>query len=277
MKPDMPEIGELEGINSGEVKRFCRAGITTVERFLEHLDPDFIYGIMHVSIKTSVKPSRLLQLLLPDRVPLSEMPDIWIEELTERVLREAPADENWIWRCGYSIQNRINRLKGNWGGWKQNLPILFLSGAIFLVIGLTLRAAGGLQWLPYPLSLTDRALVTADTMEAGKVLASADTYPALLPSEKDYFKPDQNLEGLILAQKISGQTPLRFRHVLRQQVTAARDIQRDSIVLKDDLTVSWSPYKPGVALSLEEVVGHKAAHSIQKGMDVRLDSLERKE
>lgn len=101
-------------------------------------------------------------------------------------------------------------------------------------------------------------------MELGRVLTAGDLYPALLPAENDYFKPGDKFEGLILIRSTSGQTPLRFGDVLRQQVIVVKDIQANVIIKKEDITLAWTIYQPGVALALEEVCGREAIHAIRK-------------
>lgn len=260
----MDDISNLEGITSGEVEKFCRANISTVEDFLAQIDPDFIYGIIFMFLHTGIKPSRLLELLPPDRLKVDSLPDTWVEELADRVLRQAPPDDRWFKRCRQGLQRFTLGLKGNWLGWRKNLPIFVLVGGLLAVLVLTLRAAGALPWLPSMLALRDQVLVTADDMEAGRTLKPGDLYPALLPLENDYFKPGANLEGLILARKISSRTALRTRDVLRSQVVATNDIKANAVIRKEQVTLAWTPYQPGAALTLEEVYGHKATQPLRK-------------
>jgi hypothetical protein len=257
----MADISNLEGINSSETDKLCRANIKTVEGFLSQIAD---YGFTFVSINTGIKPDRLIELMPPDHVQISLLPDTLLESLAARVLREAPPDDPWLRRCGFGLHRFARGFRGNWEGWQENLPLFALVAGLLLLVALTLRGAGRLQWLPAPLGLHDSALVTANPMESGVVLKAGDLYPVLLPAENDYFKPDVNLEGLILAQSKSGQTPLRFRDVLRQQVIAVKDIQANVIIQKEDITLAWTTYQPCVALKLEEVYGREARYAIRK-------------
>jgi flagella basal body P-ring formation protein FlgA len=273
----MAAIGELEGINSGEVTKLCKIDIRTVQDLLDQLEPDFFYGLTYVSVQTGIKHSRLAEVLPPEVIALEDAPDFLVEELAERVLRDAAPDDNWIKRCGYGLGNRFERLKGNWGGWKDNVPLIFLSGVIFIVIMLAVRAAGGFQWIPDPFPLRDRALVAVDTLESGKVLVTKDMHSALLPFESDYFRADRDVEGLVLARRVSGQMPLRFRDVVRQQLIATKDIAADATIQKEDVTLAWARYQPGAVLTYEEVVGRKAKFAIRKDLTMRQEYLAEKE
>jgi flagella basal body P-ring formation protein FlgA len=261
----MADISNLEGINSDEVDKLCQAKIRTVEEFLAQIDsPFFNYGIVYMSIKTGIKQDRLIEFVPPERLSADLLPDVWIEKLTNRVLREAPLEDPWLKRCRRGLKKFSRGLKGTWHGWQKNLPIFALIAGLLFLLALALRAAGGIQWLPSPIGLRDRALVTADNMESGRVLKAGDLYPALLPLESDYFKPSDNLEGLILARSISGQTPLRFHDVFRQQMIAAKDIQANAVIQKEDVKLVWTSYQPGAALRLEEVYGRKASQVLRK-------------
>jgi flagella basal body P-ring formation protein FlgA len=261
----MADISNLEGINSDEVDKLCQAKIKTVEEFLAEIEPPFFnYGIVYISTKTGIKQDRLIEFVPPDRLSADLLPNVWIENLTSRVLREAPPEDPWLKRCRLGLKKFSRGLKGNWHGWQKNLPIFALIAGLLFLLALALRAVGGIQWLPSPIGLRDRAMVVADNMESGRVLKADNLYPVLLPLESDYFKPDDNLEGLILARSISSQTPLRFHDVFRQQVIAAKDIQANAIIQKEDVTLAWTPYQPDVALRLEEVCGRKASRVLRK-------------
>ena len=259
----MADISRLEGINSNEVDQFRNANIGTVELFLLEIDRNFNYGIMYMSIRTGIEPERLIALVPFELVPLEVLPNIWIEDLATRVLREAPSDNPWLTRCRLCLQSFGRGLKGNWLGWKHNLPIAVLIVGLLMIVALALRAAG-LQALPSPIGLHDRALITSRSIESGRALESGDLYPALLPRERDYFKPDDELEGLVLARSVAAHRPLRFRDVLRPQVIAAKDLQADAVVQKEDVTLTWVPYQPGAALKLEEVYGRKLSRAVRK-------------
>ncbi|HEX8846269.1 MAG TPA: SAF domain-containing protein [Pyrinomonadaceae bacterium] len=262
----MADISSLEGIHSDEVDALCRAKIRTTEEFEAQIEPPFFnYGIMYMSINTDIKPDRLIEFVPPELVPMDLLPDVWLEGLAARVLREPlPDGDPWRKRCRRGLQRFGRGLKGHWKGWKDNLQIFVLMAVLLLLLALALRAAGGLQGLPSPLGLRDRALITADSLESGRALKSGDLYPALLPPESDYFKPGDNLEGLILARKISSQTPLRFRDVLRHQVIATKDIQANAVLQKEDITLALTPYQPGAALKLEEVYGRISSQTVRK-------------
>ncbi|HKQ50894.1 MAG TPA: SAF domain-containing protein [Pyrinomonadaceae bacterium] len=262
----MADISTLEGINSDEVNKLCGAQLSTVEEFLACVEPNFEDGIRAVSGRTGITPERLIQLLPLARVPVHLLPDEWIVGVTKRVLRTEAYDP-WRKRCKFGLQRFGRGLKGHWRGWKDNLPIFVLLAGMLLLLVLTLRAAGGLQWLPSPVGLHAQALVTADDLDSEKsdrVLKPDDLYPALLPPESDYFKPGDKLDGLVLARSVSARTPLRFSHVLRQQVVAARDVQANAVIRRADITLAWTTYQPGAALSLEEVCGRQALQAIRK-------------
>lgn len=260
----MADISDLEGINSEEVKKLCQANIKTVEAFVAQIETSFNYGVMYMSIKTDIKPDRLIELVPPERVPFNMLPDVWLEGVTNRAVREAEPDDRWLKRCQHGLTRFTRGLQGNWLGWRKNLPMLALVAGLLMLLVLTVRAAGGFHWLPSPLGLRGQALIAAGDMEPGWVLKSDDLYPSLLPLQNDYFKPDDKLEGLILAQRIAGQMPLRFRDVLRLQVVAATDIQADAIIKEEQIKLDWKPYQPGAALTLKEVFGHKANQALRK-------------
>ncbi len=260
----MADISDLEGINSDEVGKLCHANIKTVEAFMAQLETQFNDGITYLSNKTSIKPDRLVEFVPPERLPANILPDAWLEGVTNRVLREAKPDAIWLKRCHYGLQRFASGLKGNWLGWRKNLPLMAVIAGLLLVMVLTVRAAGGLHWLPSPLGLRDHALIAADDMEKDRILKSGDLYPSLMPLQSDYFKPDAKLEGLILAQEITGQTPLRFSDVLRLQVVATADIQAEVIIKSEQIKLDWKPYQPGAALMLEEVSGRKASQAFRK-------------
>ncbi len=271
----MADISTLEGINSEEVDKLCRSRIRTVEDFLACVEPNFNDGIWSVSGQTGIKPDRLVQLVPPARVPAHLLSDEWIVGVTKRVLREGTFDP-WLKRCRFRLQRSGRGLKGHWRGWKNNLPIFVLVAGMLLLLALTLRAAGGLRRLPSPIGLHEYALVTADDLNSEKsdrVLKSDDLYPALLPFERDYFRPGDKLDGLILARSVSARTPLRFRDVLRQQAVAAKDIQANATIQNEDVTLAWTTYQPGAACTLEEVLRHKSIYAIRKDAAVLTEFL----
>jgi hypothetical protein len=260
----MTDIGELEGITSDEAAKLRRAGIGTVKKFEGQIEHDFIAGIKLMVSQTGIKPDRLMELLPPDRLVVESVPEAWLEGLTRRILRKAPQDDPWIRRCRFSVERFARCLKGNWLGREKNLPIFVLAAWLLMLVALTLRAVGFFQGLPEPLGLRDQALVAADNLESERVLRQGDFYPALLPFENDYFRPGDKLEGLILARSVSGQKPLRFQDVLRRQVIATKELQTDAIIQKEDVTLAWTVYQPGAALTTEEVCGRKTTHPIRK-------------
>jgi flagella basal body P-ring formation protein FlgA len=267
----MTDIGNLEGIRSIEVNRFCRANIKTVEELLDRIEPSFTVGIFAVSQATGIKPDRLMELVPSGCLEVKSAPDLWIEALAGRLLQEAPPDDPWLKRCRFGLRKISLRrfwqsLKRDWRGWKKNWPIFFLIAGLLLLIGLAVRAAGGLQALPSPIGLHDRALVTVNRMEAGAMLKQGDLYAALLPSESDYFKPSDSVDGLILARSVAGQSPLRFRDVLRQQLVAVKDIQANAILQKEDVTLAWTPYQPDAVLQAGNVYGSTSIRAIRKDM-----------
>src|SRR3982074_3445081 len=124
----MADISELEGINSAEVNKLCGANIGTREEFLTQIGGFFNYGIMYMSIKTAIKPDRLVQFVPPESLPVDLLPNVWLEALTKRVLREVPLEDPWLRRCQYRLNRFTGNLKGTWLGWQKNVPIFALIG-----------------------------------------------------------------------------------------------------------------------------------------------------
>jgi flagella basal body P-ring formation protein FlgA len=260
----MADISYLEGINSDEVESLCRVGVGTVEDFMSRIQPNFNYGIMNMSLKSGLKPARLIQIVPAECLPADVLPNIWLEDVTARVLEEAPPDDPWLKRCRLGAQRVARGFRGVWLGWRENLPIVGLVFGLLLILILTVRAVGGMRWLPWPLGFRDRALIVANDMPSGRVIKSEDFYQALLPFQKDHFRPDDGLQGLVLARTVSRGMPLRFQDTLRQQVIAVTDIQANTTIEKEDVSVAWRAYEPGAALDVNEVFGRKTTHSIRK-------------
>lgn len=258
------DISELEGINSEEVGKLCGANIKTVETFMAQLKTGFVKGIKSISKSTGIRPERLLEFVPPDRLPVGMLSEKWLEGVTKRVLREAKPDDWWLKRCRHGFRRFKRGLKGHWLGWRKNLPMLVVVAGLLMVIVLAARALGWLHWLPSPLGIHSLALIATTDMEKDRVLKSEDLYPSFILLQNDYFKPEDKLEGLVLARRVTGQKPLRFRDVLRLQVIATTDILPDEIIREEQIKLDWRPYQPGAALTLEEVSGRKASQALRK-------------
>ena len=260
----MAAIGRLEGINSDEVAKFCRAGITTIEKFADFFDPHFIYGAVYLSVRTGIKPDRLIQLLPPESLQAELVPDDWLEAIVTRVLRKARPDDPWLKRCRLRLRDFVASLRGNWLGWRPNLPLAALLLPLILMLCLSLRAAGKLQWLPPPLGLRNQVLIVGRGIPSGKSLEKADVYQVYLPLSDDYFQSDQTIEGLIAARSLSSNLPLRFRDTLRQQVVAAKDLEPGSPIQKEDVKFVWTSFQPDALVELAEVYGRELNQPVRK-------------
>jgi hypothetical protein len=260
----MAAIGRLEGINSDEVAKFCRAGITTVEKFADFFSPHFIYGAAYLSVKTGIKPDRLIQLLPPENLQAELVPDEWLEAIVTRVLRKARPDDPWLKRCRLRLRGFVAGLRGIWLGWRPNLPLAALLLPLILMLGLSLRAAGKLQWLPPPLGLRDQVLIVGRGIPSGKTLERADIYQVYLPLSDDYFQSHQTIEALVAAKSLSSNLPLRFSDTLRQQVVAAKDLDAGMTIQSEDVKFVWTVFQPDAVVSLAEAYGCQLHQPVRK-------------
>jgi hypothetical protein len=257
-------IGRLEGITSDEVAKFCRAGITTGEKFVDFFNPHFIYGAVYLSIRTGIKPDRLVQLLPPDRLRTGQVPDEWLEAIVTRVLRKAPPDDPWLKRCRLRLRDFVTGLRGIWLGWRQNLPLVALLLPLLLMLGLSLRAGGRLQWLPPPVGLRDQVLIVGRGIPSGKTLEKTDVYQVYLPLSDDYFQSHQTIEGLVASRSLSSNLPLRFSDTLRQQVVAAKDLDPGTALQKEDVEFVWKTYEPEAVVNIKDVYGRQLNQPVRK-------------
>lgn len=260
----MAAIGRLEGINSDEVAKLCRAGITTVEKFADFFDPHFIFGAAYLSVRTGIKPDRLIQLLPPESLRADLVPDEWLEAIVTRVLRKARPDDPWLKRCRLRLRDFVGGLRGNWLGWRPNLPIVGLLLPLLVMFGLFLRAAGKLQWLPPPLGLRDQVLIVGRGIPSGRTLERGDVYQVYLPLSDDYFAPHQSIEGLIAARPLSSNLPLKFSDTLRQQVVAAKDLDSGTTIQIEDVNLVWINYQPDALVNVADVLGRQLNQPVRK-------------
>lgn len=265
----MPDISHLSGITWNEAMKLRRVGLETVEafeRFVALGDDSFVYRIAVLANLSRIwKPERLIELIPPEKLPVKELPEVWLERLMARLLREAKPEETWLRRCRSGLQRVWLNMKGHWRGWRENFGLLLLFSAMLMLLVLGFRAAGLMKWLPSPLGLRHYALVTTRNLREGQVLKQSDLGVLLLPPEQDYFKATDQLEGLKLSSSVEAQRPLRFKAVSRLQVLAKVDIHADAIIKEADLELKWSPYQPDALVGVGPVVGRKAQYEIQQG------------
>lgn len=271
----MAAIGKLQGINSDEVTKLCQAGIGTIEEFVGHLNPNFNYGVFYISTKTGIKPDRVIQLVPPESLRPDILPDVWLEAVVTRVLRKADPDDPWLIRCRLRLHDFWRGLRGNWYGWRQNLPIVGLLLPLLLMLGLSLRAVGKLRWLPPPLGLRDQVLIVGRNIPAGKALEKTDVHQVYLPLSDDYFQSHQTIEGLIASRSLSSNLPLRFSDTLRQQVVAAKDLDPGIAIQKEDVKFVWTVFQPDAAVNLAEVYGSHLNQPVRKDAPILRQFLKR--
>lgn len=260
----MAAIGKLQGINSDEVTKLCQAGIGTIEKFVGHLNPNFNYGVFYISTKAGIKPDRVVQLVPPENLRPDILPDVWLEGVVTRVMRKADPDDPWLKRCRLRLRDFFTGLRGIWMGWRQNLPIVGLLVPVLLILGLSLRAVGKLQWLPPPLGLRDQVLIVGRGIPSGKALEKADVYQVYLPLSDDYFQSHQTIEGLIAARSLSGNSPLRFSDTLRRQVVAAKDLEPGTSIQKEDVKFVWTSFQPEAVINVADVHGRQLNQPVPK-------------
>lgn len=140
--------------------------------------------------------------------------------------------------------------------------------AVLSILLLFLRATGMLGFLPYPIGLSGRVLVTAREMEPGRVLGEGDLSAARLPREYYHFDEMANVRGLVLAEGLKLGEPLRHEHLIRLQVIASKDLPAGTILSCHDFGYAWTPYHPDAALDYGFLVEGRLNRALSKGQVV---------
>lgn len=141
---------------------------------------------------------------------------------------------------------------------------------IVLVFGPLLAARLG---LPLALPGGQKALLTAREMRKDHVLAAADVYAVEVPRSRDVFTEEIQVAGLVLAHDLLPNKPLQYSDVLRPQVVAANDLDTDTVITREAVSLDWTVYDPQAALTFEQVLGRNLSSPVKKGQIVALSKL----
>jgi SAF domain len=228
------DVAKLEHITVEETQNLRVAGINSVEELWTRIGEDLSKGVEDIAAQTGIDQARLMNAL--------------IAEAASEVRRRRGSGFERYW---FSLKRHL-------------LDVVLIAGLIILII-LALRAGGVLANLRSPLGLHDFVLVAARDLNSGRVLRSGDLRSARLDSHDDYFNSGDQIEGLVLAQRIPRSKPLRYGDVLRFQVVAATDISSGTIIEKSSIKMEWSPYEPSALIQLDKAVGSKTRQAIRSG------------
>lgn len=142
---------------------------------------------------------------------------------------------------------------------------LMLGLVLLLILTLSLRAAGLLAALPYPLGLHGTVLVAARELEAGRVLSDSDLAGARLVPGYNYFTELGEVRGLILTRALKLGEPIHYENVMRLQVIAARDLPTGTIMACQDFRYAWTPYSPDAAVDIDALINGRGNRAFASG------------
>lgn len=115
------------------------------------------------------------------------------------------------------------------------------------------------------------AVIVAHDLPSKHMLRPGDVEEGLAQG-RHYFRVDPDnpkyldkFDGWILARDVSAGEPLRYEHVLRSQVVAAKDIPSDMVIDSDHVVVSWSPYERDAETKTKEIIGDRTRNAIRSG------------
>lgn len=146
------------------------------------------------------------------------------------------------------------------------------AACLLLLVLLGLRVKSYFYGAEPPPGFAGSVLVAGRDMKAGHVIQRGGFYGALLSPCRDCFDSDASVEGLILAQPVGEQNPLRHEGVLRMQVVAKKDVEPNAAVTADAVGLAWSPFHPDAALRTACVINGKSRQGMRGG-NVILESL----
>lgn len=136
---------------------------------------------------------------------------------------------------------------------------------LLILLTLSLRAAGLLAALPYPLGLHGTVLVAARELESGRVLSDSDVAGARLVPGYNYFTELGEVRGLILTRALKLGEPLHYENVMRLQVIAARDLPIGTIMACQDFRYAWTPYSPDAAVNFDALIDGRLNRAFASG------------
>jgi hypothetical protein len=230
----VPQIIGLTEATDELRQKLYGQGVKCADDLWTHIGRDSDTGLAGFSTDAQITQAELLDLLVK-------------QAQLEFKNRQGPRHRRW-WR----------NLKDHW------LDIA-LGLAALSVLFLFLRAAGLLGSLPYPLGLRSTVLVAARDLEAGRVLSDGDLTGARLKPDYGYFTEAGAVRGLILTNGLKLGEPLRFEHVMRLQVVAARDLQLGTILASQDFKYAWTPYRSDAVIDYGELINGRLNRALAAG------------
>ena len=233
-----------------EITQLANQQITSLTALWERIGKDFDHGLDEVAGATGIDVARLRGVLAHKAKRDFDL------------VGESLGKPQAVWRT-----RTTHALERHW---------LEIAGAalILLTLFLILRAAGLMGRLPAPFGLRERVVVAARDLDAGAVIRQGDLFTSRMSSHEDYFHELTELNGLILAQAVHKQRPLRYSDVRRLQVVAKSDIPGGKTITAEDVQLDWTPYQRGAFEHEEEVKNQVARKAIRKGDVVLSDFVE---
>jgi hypothetical protein len=227
----VPEIPGMEGVVCETIRqKLLDGGVTHADKLWALVGEDAEQGLDDLAKKLGIPRETLIQILM------------------EQGKREAGGGGIKVW----------SSLK------RHGLDLAVISAA-FLVLFLSLRAAGCLAVLRQPIGLQDEVVVANKTLEAGRVLQTEDLTHARMIRRHNHFGSADELKGLILTKQVGLGAPFHAEEVLRLQIVARRDIPSGTILSCDDLSYDWTPHQRDAVVLLGTLLNGRVMHPLRAG------------
>lgn len=189
-----------------------------------------------------------------DKESLSKLDEAGIDQLVRSMLR------NPLLEKGAPIKRRL-------------IQAFLVIGGLSLVF-LLLRALGAFEWLPSPWGLRKEVYITARDLEAGQVLQLDEIKRARLIPRKNDLKVTDDLDGVILANRVLRSTPLKYEDLQRLQVVTINHLAAGETITREKIKLEWQKYQPDAAVRFDEVVNYKAKQAIHSDYVILKSSIE---
>jgi flagella basal body P-ring formation protein FlgA len=118
-------------------------------------------------------------------------------------------------------------------------------------------------------------VVANHDLKADQLLQREDLDETKLTLGTDYFTQTDDLLGTILVNNIAFGKPIHRTDVRRLQVVATTDLPSNTILSTNVVSRTWTPYQPGVALQIDQVLNRRTIHTIKKGEPINITSVTR--